>query len=144
MPEAKSISSWGVGANSVTRSQLSCLGFHTFEVCRTLHGHAVRIALTGHCALRCTTSQKILYDSTLKENEGRVSQLNCAWQPLILRGLLSRGIDFRAKSWLAVLCATSVVAAWQKGSRAGRCKATCKSGCKLPWREAGPPDHLDD
>ena len=26
----------------------------------------------------------------------------------------------------------------------GRCKATCKRGFKLPWREAGPPNHHDD
>jgi len=27
---------------------------------------------------------------------------------------------------------------------AGRCKATCKRGFKLPWREAGPPNYHDD
>ena len=26
----------------------------------------------------------------------------------------------------------------------GRCKATWKREFKLPWREAGPPNHLDD
>ena len=26
----------------------------------------------------------------------------------------------------------------------GRCQATWKGEFKLPWREAGPPDHLDD
>ena len=26
----------------------------------------------------------------------------------------------------------------------GRSKATWKRGFKLPWREAGPPNHLDD
>ena len=25
-----------------------------------------------------------------------------------------------------------------------RCKATCKTEFKLPWREAGPPNHHDD
>ena len=25
-----------------------------------------------------------------------------------------------------------------------RCKATWKRGFKLPWREAGPPNHHDD
>ena len=25
-----------------------------------------------------------------------------------------------------------------------RCKATCKREVKLPWREAGPPNHHDD
>ena len=27
---------------------------------------------------------------------------------------------------------------------AGRCKATWKREFKLPWREAGPPNHHDD
>ena len=26
----------------------------------------------------------------------------------------------------------------------GRCKATWKREFKLPWREAGPPNHVDD
>ena len=26
----------------------------------------------------------------------------------------------------------------------GRCQATWKREFKLPWREAGPPNHLDD
>ena len=26
----------------------------------------------------------------------------------------------------------------------GRCEATCKREFKLPWREAGPPNHYDD
>ena len=26
----------------------------------------------------------------------------------------------------------------------GRCKPTWKRKSKLPWREAGPPNHLDD
>jgi len=26
----------------------------------------------------------------------------------------------------------------------GRCKATWKRGFKLPWHEAGPPNHHDD
>ena len=26
----------------------------------------------------------------------------------------------------------------------GLCKATWKKELKLPWREAGPPDHLND
>ena len=26
----------------------------------------------------------------------------------------------------------------------GRCKATWKGNSKLPWRKAGPPNHLDD
>jgi hypothetical protein len=29
-------------------------------------------------------------------------------------------------------------------SREGRCKATWKREFKLPWREAGPPNHHDD
>ena len=38
---------------------------------------------------------------------------------------------------------------WVSGSglridQEGRCKATLKREFKLPWREAGPPDHLDD
>ena len=28
--------------------------------------------------------------------------------------------------------------------QAGRCKATWKREFKLPWREAGPPNHHDD
>jgi len=26
----------------------------------------------------------------------------------------------------------------------GRCKATSKREFKIPWREAGPPNHLND
>ena len=32
---------------------------------------------------------------------------------------------------------------WQSVQE-GRYKATWKGGFKLPWREAGPPNHLDD
>jgi len=31
----------------------------------------------------------------------------------------------------------------RKLASGGRCKATWKSESKLPWREAGPPDHHD-
>ena len=30
------------------------------------------------------------------------------------------------------------------GGKEGRSKATWKRESKLPWREAGPPNHLDD
>ena len=30
------------------------------------------------------------------------------------------------------------------GIQEGRCKATWKRRFKLPWREAGPPNHHDD
>ena len=32
----------------------------------------------------------------------------------------------------------------KKATAEGRCKATWKREIKLPWREAGPPNHLDD
>jgi len=31
-----------------------------------------------------------------------------------------------------------------RGAQDGTCKATCKREFKLPWREAGPPNHHDD
>ena len=41
------------------------------------------------------------------------------------------------QSFLSAACLKYVL-------REGRCKATWKRDFKLPWREAGPPDHHDD
>ena len=39
---------------------------------------------------------------------------------------------------------TSASCALLASAQEGRYKATWKRGFKLPWREAGPPNHLDD
>jgi hypothetical protein len=50
------------------------------------------------------------------------------------------------KTWYAherseggVICTREVTI----GQMKGRCKTTRKRDFKLPWREAGPPNHLD-
>ena len=58
------------------------------------------------------------------------------------RGTLAGGVNFWETFVQSGVVQTKEV--FQCGDLEGRCKATWKRELKLSWREAGPPNHLNN
>ena len=69
----------------------------------------------------------------------------CIYIYIIYIALTRGGLRAHALFEISTRSALNPEAWCAEGGRldTGRCKATWKRGFKLPWREAGPPNHHD-
>ena len=94
---------------------------------------------------------KHLYGSVGGVFEGTSSPIHYAQACIVLTRIHHAGVHVGNNARVAGLRVAMTHASCQRyppltGPRAekGRCKATWKREFKLPWREAGPPNHHDD